>query len=270
MSMRALIITGGKHHDFEKAGQIIAGALSAAAIESHQEPAASGGSAISSGKFQVVVLYTQGDQLDDPAVDALAKFVRNGGGLVAMHAANASLKNETLAKLIGSRLKTHGPAAEFAVTVSDPEHPIAHRIQSMRVHDELYQLEKLSDHKAFLSAWSDNVQFPLGYSRTEGKGRVVYLANGHDSAVLSNPTFQKIIARSARFAAGENWSKKSVNVAAIGYGGSFNMGKLHLESCNKARMKAMSSEARTALAKKAAAASATVRTKKAAAKKKAK
>ncbi len=239
MSIRALIITGGKHHDFDAAANTVAGVLNAAGIEPHREAPGSAGSAIGSGKFQVIVLYTQGDQLDESAVESLVKFVRNGGGLVALHSANSSIKNDSLAKLIGSRFITHGPAYDFNVTISDPEHPIAHRLQTFRLHDELYQLEKLADQHIFLSAWADNIAMPLGYSREEGKGKVVYLANGHDLSVFANPTFARILSRSVRFAAGEDWSKKSVNVAAIGYGAAFNMGKLHLESCKKARMKAM-------------------------------
>ena len=76
----------------------------------------------------------------------------------------------------------------------------------------------------------------MAYSKTEGKGRVVYLANGHSPTALGNPAWQQIFVRSVRYAAGEDWSNKTVNVAAIGYGGAFNMGKLHLDSCSCNRL----------------------------------
>src|SRR4029078_585953 len=120
--------------------------------------------------------------------------------------------------------------------VTDPEHPIAHRIQPFRVTDELYVLEPLSDFRTFLTASSGGNTQPMGYTTNEGKGRVVYLANGHHPQSLAVKAWQQILVRSIRYAAGEDWSKKNVKVAAIGYGGAFNMGKLHLESCQKARM----------------------------------
>ena len=127
---------------------------------------------LANGNFQVVVLYTQGDFLNAPAVETLTKFVRNSGGLLAIHSANASITSKPLAKLIGSRFKGHGPRLEFTVKISDPDHPIAHRIQPFRVDDELYALEKLTDFQPFLTTWADNKPLTLGYSKTEGKGRV--------------------------------------------------------------------------------------------------
>ena len=253
MAHRVLLITGGKYHDFAKAAEVLCQNLRNSGNTIEHIPGTGVSSAIASGTFDVVLLYTQGDQLDNAGVDALTKFVRGGGGLVALHSANASVSNENLLKLIGSRFKGHAPAFDFTVNVSDAAHAIAHRIQSFRVHDELYGLEPTGDFHTFLAACADNIQQPMGYTRAEGKGRVVYLANGHSIAVLAHPTFVQIVNRAVRYAAGEDWSTKSVNVAAIGYGGAFNMGKLHLESCNKARMKAVAvcdvDEKRTATAK---------------------
>src|SRR6185369_10699747 len=88
----------------------------------------------------------------------------------------------------------------------------------------------------FLSAYWEGKPQPMAYSREEGKGRVVYLANGHHAKSLSNPAWQQIFIRSVRWAAGEDWANKTVKVSAIGYGGAFNMGKMHLESCKAARL----------------------------------
>ena len=70
----------------------------------------------------------------------------------------------------------------------------------------------------------------------DGAGRVVHLATGHSIKGVSHPTWQQIFARSVRYAAGEDWSSKVIKCAAIGYGGAFNMGRTHLESCKKARL----------------------------------
>ena len=54
-------------------------------------------STLAGGPFNVVVLYTFGDYLDGEQIQALATFVRNGGGLVGVHTAIAtSPGSETL------------------------------------------------------------------------------------------------------------------------------------------------------------------------------
>ena len=36
---------------------------------------------------------------------------------------------------------------------------------------------------------------PLGYTKSEGKGRVAYLANGHDPRSLTHPTVKQLVER---------------------------------------------------------------------------
>src|SRR5437763_337354 len=74
-----------------------------------------------------------------------------------------------------------------------------------------------------------------------------------DPRALSHPSVQQRLTRAVRYALGEDWSKKTVKVAAIGYGGAFNMRKLHLESCKRARLTPVAvcdvDEKRTAIGK---------------------
>src|SRR4051812_31432388 len=98
MAHRVLLISGGKYHDFARGSEILCTALTNSRIE---VTATTDPTAVSRlpGNFNCVVLYTQGDILDDTAIESLTKFVRNGGGLVAVHSANASIKSDALAKL---------------------------------------------------------------------------------------------------------------------------------------------------------------------------
>jgi len=232
-AVRVLIVSGGDWHDYARGAEVMTTALKAAG---HEVTATQDGAALKSlGKYQVVVLYTQGDKFKEDEVEGLAQFVRGGGGLVGIHSASdTNTKSAAYMKLIGSKFITHGPVFDFNVTVSDPTHPIAHRIQSFRIHDELYVLQPQAEFQTFMTAWWDGKPQPMAYTRNEGSGRVVYFANGHWATALENPAWQQIFNRGVRYAAGEDWSKKTVKVSAIGYGGAFNMGKMHLESCKKA------------------------------------
>ena len=236
-SHEILLITGGEWHDFAAGAQILSSALEAAGhqVTSTQDAAAL--RSLATSQHDCVVLYTQGDPFDDQGIDALAKFVRGGGGLVGIHcASDTNSKSDTYVKLLGSQFVAHGPVFDFKVGVSDANHPIAHRIKDFRVVDELYVLKHHGECQTFMTAWWADKQQAMAYSKTEGKGRVVYLANGHLTQSQSNKAWQQVFIRSVRFAAGEDWSQKTVKVAAIGYGGAFNMGKLHLESCKRARL----------------------------------
>jgi predicted dehydrogenase/type 1 glutamine amidotransferase len=234
---RILFIHDPRRHHMPEGAGLLGELLTDAGMEVTATDAVSAVAKLASGAFDVVALYTQGDTFLPQEVETLSQYVRNGGGLLGIHSATATNKtDDAYAKLIGSRFIGHGPVLDYEVTVSDPDHPIVHRVQNFHIRDELYMLKPFSEFRTFLTGWWNGKPQPLGYTKEEGKGRVAYLANGHDPAAMSSKAFQKLVVRAARWAAGENWSEKTIKVAAIGYGGAFNMGKVHLESCKRARM----------------------------------
>lgn len=232
-----LLIAGGDFHDFDGASKAISQTLTSAGmgISATSDPAAA--MYAGNGKFDVVMLFTQGDFFTDEQIAALEKFVRGGGGLVGLHSsAAANVKSESYARLLGSRYIGHSPLVDFAVKVTHPEHPLAHRVADFRMTDEVYLLEPRAALRPFLSGWWDGREMELGYTHTVGDGRVAYLALGHDASTWAHPTFNKLLTRAVRYTGGEDWEGKTVKVAAIGYGGGFNMGKRHQESCKVAGM----------------------------------
>ncbi|MBN1344888.1 MAG: Gfo/Idh/MocA family oxidoreductase [Phycisphaerae bacterium] len=71
----------------------------------------------------------------------------------------------------------------------------------------------------------------MAYTRTQGEGRVGYLALGHDERAFNNLAFQSQVVRQLRWATGETEVfERSISCAIVGYGGAFNMGKLHADS----------------------------------------
>lgn len=160
-------------------------------------------SRLDAGVFDCVMLYTQGDTFSPAQVEALTKFVRGGGGLVGVHSATATNKSDdAYAKLLGSRFIGHGPVLDFEVTVSDPDHPIAHGIQNFGIRDELYISQPFDQIRVFLTSSWNGVPQPMGYTKDEGAGRVAYMANGHDPVAMSNKSFRVLLGRAVRYAAG--------------------------------------------------------------------
>ncbi len=139
------------------------------------------------------MLLADGDSIDPTSRRALASFVQKGGGLVAIHAAaQLTQTGQPLNELLGARIAPAGaipgPIFEYKITISDPEFPVVHRIQDFRIDDQLPPVEILNGSKPFLTAWWGGKPSPIAVWRTEGLGKVIYLANGHDaeSAQQSN------------------------------------------------------------------------------------
>src|SRR5690242_77173 len=87
MSHRVLLITGGAWHDYAAGAQIMSQVLKESGIDVTHVEGGAGAIKLAGGQFDCALLYTQGDLFDDGQVDAIVKFVRNGGGLVGIHSA---------------------------------------------------------------------------------------------------------------------------------------------------------------------------------------
>ena len=232
-----LLITGGQipAHNYAQATDILASALNATGkIKVTQTHDA--GALKNLSNYDAAVIFTDGDFFDDAGIDSLAKFVRSGKGLVTLHTtAGTNKSSDVFGKLVGARI-TAGKIIEHKAIVVDATHPITHRVQDFRINDEIHVLEPLSEYRTLVSAYLDGKKQPLVYVKSEGAGRVVHMAHGHALTGLKNAGFEQLFTRAVRFAAGEDWSNKTIKCAALGYGGAFNMGKTHLESCKKALM----------------------------------
>jgi len=207
LTHHVLLITGGgeSFHDNPGAALAIAEALEAASISVTRSTRADDVSQLADGTYTCVALYTAKDFLTDAHVEQIAAFVRAGGGLLALHGATATHKqNTTWTKLVGGMFTGHPPGFEFTVNVSDPQHPIARGLSDYVGHDELYTHDMHDTVHTFLTAPWENKIHPLGWSKSEGKGRVVYLASGHSPLMLRHPTVRTLIARGARFAGGSD------------------------------------------------------------------
>ena len=147
------------------------------------------------------MLYTQGDTFNPAEVDSLAAWTDQGGAIVGVHSAAATNKtDDRYARLIGSRFIGHGPVGEFTVRVADANHPLARGISDFAITDELYRLQPFDEFKTFLEADLDGQAQPMAYSKPEGAGRVVYLANGHDLRSINHPAIQQLLVQAVNFA----------------------------------------------------------------------
>jgi len=234
---RLLLVIGGKWHPFERCGEIVGqlvettgryaldvtsdlGALKAASIK----------------KYDAVLVYTCGGNLTGEQERGLVDFVKAGGACIGIHSAVAfGRRNAAYIDMLGGVFASHGPIQEIPVAIADPEAMITQRIPDFRITDELYILKKFDPARVRILAtalWKGKAQ-PIAYTRDYGKGKVFYLALGHDERALTHPAFGKMLLRGVDWALGRA-PRKPLKAGVIGYGAAFNMGKHHLESLRDA------------------------------------
>jgi len=236
MTTKRVLVVGSAPGPGFCGAETIAGILTGAGMKVTRSAEEEAVKRLDAGHFDVVVL-TASSHFTEADVLSIDDFVEAGGGLVAVGAPGSLRgRSELLSGILGCRIAAHTAPFTMRVGASDPHHPIAHRLPEFQINDEMTVIERSPDAHAFLSTWYQGRMHAMGTTRSEGKGRVVVLANGRTPEALATPAWQQVLVRAVRYAAHEDWAKRTVKVGLIGYGGSFNMGKLHADSCQRARM----------------------------------
>lgn len=123
---------------------------------------------------------------------AIADWVEQGGKLFAWHSGTASFDGDSpVANLMGGVFSGHPPVHDFAVRVTDPEHPLAAGVSDFDVEDELYRfpLKDPDNTELYMDAESkDHGVHPVALRRTHGKGEVFVYLLGHVNPTLNHPS----------------------------------------------------------------------------------
>ncbi len=157
----------------------------------------------------VYLFYTAGGQFTTEQQEALADAVRGGKGYVAVHGANImgfDAADRPLFELLGNRYLSHGPGhheGRHTIEIVGG-HPIADGLADFELFDEYYEFELADDDIQVIAQRrrADGVVIPVMYAREAGRGRVVYLALGHDMRSWGEPPVRELVRRALRWAAG--------------------------------------------------------------------
>lgn len=171
----------------------------------------------------------------------LEEYMKNGGGLVAVHAANNSWGNWTeFNKMIGlggwggrneksgpyvyydaegnvvredgpGKCGGHGPQGEFLITMRDKTHPITKDLPDFWMHskDECYSLLRgPAENMTILATAADTPELqkagrnePMLMTIQYGKGRVFHTTLGHDTEAFEGVGFIVTFLRGSEWAA---------------------------------------------------------------------
>ena len=190
---RVLMVIGGTAHPFEECAAIFKEAMEAGGVFSVTVTQDRNRLADLS-EFDAVTMYTVGGEMSETQEQGLVNFVRAGGGLMAIHCANADMSQfQAYTEMVGSAFKSHGPTAPFDVTIAEDARDLLPRLSdSYTVIDEFYFIEPRTDAplRTFQHGMWQFQEYLLGYVRDYGAGKVLYTALGHDQRTFRHPDFQ--------------------------------------------------------------------------------
>lgn len=145
--------------------------------------------------------------LRDDEARAIERHVRDGGGLLACHAAVISFDADPRwAECLGASWNwdrsMHPPLGEALVepTPAGVEHPITRGIDAFSTVDEVYGfLDVAPEVEALLTSRHGGVAHPVLWARSVGRGRVVTDLLGHDAAAMDHPVHRELLGRAGRW-----------------------------------------------------------------------
>jgi uncharacterized protein len=159
-------------------------------------------------QFRAMVLYYHHKKISPAALQAFESYVRGGGGILALHSAAASFKQEPrYYDVLGGRFTHHGPVEPFQVQPNAADAPGGRPEfgpgAPFSLRDELYRHEYAPDNRVhFWIPLGQEDREPLVWTRSFGEGRVCYCAAGHTASSIKNAGIQSIVRGGLVWAAG--------------------------------------------------------------------
>src|SRR5688572_10753984 len=178
-------------------------------------------------EFDVIAFYTTMD-LRTPGTDksppmpsngkeVLFDFIRSGKGFVGFHCASDTFhsqgnKIDPYIRMLGGEFKTHGKQQKSKILVAKGTKFPVKDLKDFEMHEEWYDLFnfnpdmhviQVQDTKSMEEeSYKKLENYPMTWSRKEGKGRVFYTSIGHREDVWTNPLFQSVALGGMAWAAG--------------------------------------------------------------------
>ena len=152
--------------------------------------------------YDAVLLYYHLKSMKNDNLKALIDYVKNGGGVLALHSSMASLKdNVAYQDLLGGRFIGHGKVEKIKVDIHDNNHPISSGVSGFEIKDELYLHEYDQNNEIIYSVQTGTNYEPVLWTRSYGQGRVCYFALGHCFHVWQHPEVKRILRNSLHWLA---------------------------------------------------------------------
>ena len=219
-----LVISGGPLHDFAASTRVLVDALATAGVDSTvlEDPrVALRRLAERPGAWDMVTvngLHWSADaprhahlreawsfSLTEAESDAVERYVRDGGGLLACHSAVICFDGDPAwAACLGAtwdwQRSSHPPLGPAHITTTEAavHHPLTCGIGGFDTVDEVYGfLAQSPDLVPLLTSSHGGADHPVLWERRVGRGRVVVDLLGHDAAAMGHLSHLEVLRRTA-------------------------------------------------------------------------
>jgi type 1 glutamine amidotransferase len=216
--LKVLVVTGG--HGFDKASFFKIFEDNPDITFTHAEHSKTNASVYERDdllSYEVIVLYDMPKEITEAQKQNFLSLFKKGVGLVVLHHALVSFPNWLeYERIIGGRYdepdpKKPGTVTEKAgyqhdvdipVVIVATNHPVTAGLKEFTINDEIYWGYRVRpDVTPLISTTHPKSGKPLGWVRTEGKSRVVYLQLGHGPSAHNDPNYRRLVRQSIRWVA---------------------------------------------------------------------
>jgi hypothetical protein len=203
--IKTLLFMGGQIHDWKGCGAAI-GEVLAQDEDLELSRAEDDLSALRADRiapYDLIVFYYTVGEISDEQKNGLLNHIASGKGYAGVHSAADSFRDcPEYRAMVGGHFVTHPHFREYQVSVVDPEHPITKDLVEFNVTDEQYILDYDPRVHVLCSALWKGQAVPVAWTKPWGKGKVFYLALGHNADACRHEMFRLLLARGAKWAAG--------------------------------------------------------------------
>jgi type 1 glutamine amidotransferase len=152
-------------------------------------------------KYDLVAFFYTVGQISDAQKNGLLNLVASGKGIAGAHSMADSFRDcPEWRAMVGGYFVTHPRFRQYQVSIVDSTHPITEGLEEFFVEDEQYVTDYDPRVQVLASALWKGQAMPVAWTKTWGKGRVFYLALGHNPEACQHEMFKVMFARGARWA----------------------------------------------------------------------
>ena len=201
--INTLVFCGGEIHDWKGCGDEIVKSLSPREEFQITRVDENLDALISPNldSYDLIVFYYTVGEITDAQKNGLLNHIASGKGYVGIHSAADSFRGcPEYRAMVGGHFVTHPRYRDYQVNVADEAHPITEGIVEFMVTDEQYIVDYDPRVNVLASALWQGRAVPVVWTKDWGKGRVFYLALGHDAAACRHETFGTLLQRGSLWA----------------------------------------------------------------------
>lgn len=152
------------------------------------------------GSYQGLISYLDiwNGRLSEEGADAILAFVNGGGAILVIHNGISFQNTERLKEMAGARFLTHPKREDITFLLK--KHAITEGCSNFTLFEEPYQFDMVCDDKEiFMTYLYQGKEYPAGWCKQIGAGRLVFLTPGHTADMFENAAYVKLIQNSMKW-----------------------------------------------------------------------